>query len=94
MSIGDALRNYVGIDSALGPNLPVPSLENLPASLRCVLHESYMEQVSERFSKASHEGDYGVAVTSGLTLLALYLLIYPKNYPQIGRSRLLWGLVL
>jgi len=45
-----------------------------------------MEQLSDRFGKASHEGEYNIAIESGATLLALYLLVYPKNYPQIGIS--------
>jgi hypothetical protein len=78
------LRNYIGINVVLGLELPAPSLD-LPAALQCVLHESYMEQLSEQFSKASHEGDYDISIRSGITLLALYLLIYPRNYPQIGK---------
>lgn len=82
--VSDALRNYVGINDGLRSELPEPSLAGLPSTLQCILHESYTEKISEEFSKASHEGDYATAVFSGLTLLALYLLIYPKNYPQIG----------
>lgn len=83
-SLGEELRNYVGIGDALGPDLPTPSLADLPTGLRCVLNELYTERISEQFSKASHEGNYSQAVLSGHTLLALYLLIYPRNYPQIG----------
>lgn len=43
-----------------------------------------MQNLSERFSKASHEGQYEVALESGLTLLSLYMIVYPENYPQIG----------
>ncbi len=85
-SVSEALRNYVGVSDGLGSDLPRPSLAGLPSTLQCILHESYMESVSEEFSKASHEGDYSTALVSGFTLLALYLLIYPKNYPQIGES--------
>jgi len=83
-----ALRQYVGIDKTLilTPSLPMPSLADLPRELHCILHESYMEQLSDRFGKASHEGKYNIAIESGATLLALYLLVYPKNYPQIGIS--------
>lgn len=82
------LRQYVGIDKTLtlASSLPTPSLADLPYELHCILHESYMEQLSDRFGKASHEGEYNTAIESGATLLALYLLIYPKNYPQIGIS--------
>ena len=44
----------------------------------------FRSTLSETFSKSSHEGDYTQAADSGITLLALYLLIYPRNYPQIG----------
>lgn len=83
-AVNDALCNYVGIYGVLGAELPKPSLAHLPAALHCVLHEPYMEQLSEQFSKAAHEGEYNTAIRSGNTLLALYLLIYPRNYPQIG----------
>ncbi|XP_006462489.1 hypothetical protein AGABI2DRAFT_223832 [Agaricus bisporus var. bisporus H97] len=83
-SLGDELREYVGVSDVLGAELPTPSLSDLPLGLRCALHESYMEQLSEQFSKASHEGDYNTAFGCGRILLALYLLIYPTNYPQIG----------
>ncbi|KAF5315168.1 hypothetical protein D9619_007076 [Psilocybe cf. subviscida] len=78
------LREHV----ALGLNdrstlMPTP-MDSLPSTLRCLLHESYMQSLSERFSKASHEGQYEVALESGLTLLSLYMIVYPENYPQIG----------
>lgn len=84
LSLGDSLCEYIGVSDVLGVNLPTPPLSDLPPELKCVLNESYMEQLSERFSKASHERDYNTATISGRTLLALYLLIYPTNYPQIG----------
>ncbi|KXN81759.1 N-lysine methyltransferase SMYD2-B [Leucoagaricus sp. SymC.cos] len=83
-AINSALRTYVGLGNVLGAELPMPSLADVPTALRCVLHETYMEQLSEQFSKTAHEGEYGTAVESGLTLLALYLLLYPRNYPQVG----------
>ncbi|KAF5360478.1 hypothetical protein D9756_005029 [Leucocoprinus leucothites] len=84
VTIGEALRHYAGMEKTLGQALPAPSLVNLPVTLRCALHESYMEQLSGQFSKAAHEGQYSIAIESGATLLVLYLLIYPRNYPQIG----------
>jgi SET and MYND domain-containing protein len=62
-----------------------PQLEKLPVGLSCVLREDYISGLSEEFSKASHEGDYAVALNAGLTLLALYVVVYPPNYPQIGK---------
>ncbi|KAJ3531387.1 hypothetical protein NMY22_g8174 [Coprinellus aureogranulatus] len=83
--IGLKLREFVGVEDFLkSGKLQAKSLDELPKSLRSVLNESYMSELSEAFSKASHEGDYKTAADSGVTLLALYLLVYPRNYPQIG----------
>ena len=79
------LRAFVGISPGL-ESLPQIQWDNIPPSLHCVLREEYMSQVSESFSKASHEGQYVAAIDSGLTLLALYDLAYPQNYPQIGET--------
>jgi len=58
--------------------------EPIPRKLLCVFHESYLANLSETFSKASHGGAHDLALDVGVTLLALYVLIYPPNYPQIG----------
>ncbi|CAK5284187.1 unnamed protein product [Mycena citricolor] len=58
--------------------------ETLPPELLAVLNESFVAQLAETFRNASHDGSYQTAFTSGETLLALYRLIYPENYPQIG----------
>jgi len=63
-----ALRNY----------------DDIPGGLHRVFHKSTIPQLSESFSKASHEGSFAEALDVGHTLLAVYLLIYPPNYPQIG----------
>ncbi|KAJ7095858.1 hypothetical protein B0H15DRAFT_75602 [Mycena belliarum] len=55
-----------------------------PSDLRPVFHESFIAHVAEKFRNASHDGLYSTALNSGLILLALYRLIYPPNYPQIG----------
>ena len=60
------------------------AFERLPSTLHQVLHESYLPALSEAFSKTAHEGPYGDAVDTGLTLLAFYVAVYPSNYPQIG----------
>ena len=62
---------------------------NLPADLHTLLDEKYLPQLSEAFSKASHEGQYATALRSGRTLLAYYAVTYSLNYPQIGMSRTL-----
>ncbi|KAF5385694.1 hypothetical protein D9757_005523 [Collybiopsis confluens] len=55
-----------------------------PKDLACVLHESFITSLSDIFSQASHDGPHAIAVEASETLLALYQLIYPPNYPQIG----------
>ncbi|KAI6014668.1 hypothetical protein EDC04DRAFT_2578659 [Pisolithus marmoratus] len=72
--------------SDLSITLPstLSSLTALPPSLHGALHESVLTMLTDRFSTASHEGPSDVAWESGLAVLALYVLIYPPNYPQIG----------
>ena len=78
------LRQFAGIHPGI-TSLPNTQVEKLPVDLGCVLREDYISSLSEEFSRASHEGDYAVAFNAGLTLLALYVVIYPPNYPQIGK---------
>ena len=56
----------------------------LPKELLAVLHENFLPSLSSKFSNSAHDGPFEVAFHSGLSLLALYLIMYPKNYPQIG----------
>lgn len=74
-------------------NLPQAILDfnSFPRELLPLLHESYLEALSEEFSTASHEGDYKVARNTGISLLAFYALVYPPNYPQFGEIQLLIG---
>lgn len=60
------------------------TLPDLPENLHPVLRESYLLRLTDAFSRSSHEGSYHIALDVGLTVLAVYLLIYPENYPQIG----------
>ncbi|KAF9556751.1 hypothetical protein CPC08DRAFT_710983 [Agrocybe pediades] len=83
-SLEEQLTSFANISSISGLKLPNPSIEKTPSVLHCLLRESYMTKLSETFSEASHEQKYDVALKSGLTLLSLYLLVYPENYPQIG----------
>lgn len=61
-------------------------LQAFPRDLYPALNEKFMGTLSEAFSKASHAGDFDTAKNTGIELLALYLLVYPSNYPQIGES--------
>ncbi|KII89120.1 hypothetical protein PLICRDRAFT_139371 [Plicaturopsis crispa FD-325 SS-3] len=58
--------------------------DTIPSKLYPFFTESYLTDLSASFSDASHDGVYSQALDAGITLLAVYLLIYPKNYPQIG----------
>ncbi|KAF9267383.1 SET domain-containing protein [Marasmius fiardii PR-910] len=81
--ISKELQDFIAVHRAHLP-LFTGDLGAFPSSLYCVLHESYLAALSERFSTAAHDGSYDAALESGTTLTALYRLIYPPNYPQIG----------
>ena len=84
-SLGRQLRDFVGIDfQHASPSLPIRHIESTPPALYPILHEEYLTQLSSTFSASSHQGQYDLAIDSGITLLSLYVLIYPSNYPQIG----------
>ncbi|KAJ3715327.1 SET domain-containing protein [Lentinula raphanica] len=77
------LREFVG---TMGPSpLFTGDDSRFPKDLACVLHESFISTLSEQFSAASHDGQYDVALDSSASLTALYQLLYPPNYPQIGK---------
>ncbi|KAI0661947.1 SET domain-containing protein [Cubamyces menziesii] len=75
-----------------GETVQVPTapglFEETPPQLRPVFHESYLPALAELFSRTSHEGPFSDAIEAGLTLLALYVLVYPPNYPQTGMHAL------
>jgi len=83
-TLGKQLRDFVGIDFQHGPSLPIRPIESTLPALYPVLHEEYLTRLSSTFSESSHQGQYDLAIDSGITLLSLYVLIYPSNYPQIG----------
>ncbi|KAJ3920459.1 hypothetical protein F5877DRAFT_37978 [Lentinula edodes] len=81
-AVCERLREFVG---AMGLSPFLTGDDSLfPIELACVLHESFISTLSEQFSAASHDGRYDVALESSSSLFALYQLIYPLNYPQIG----------
>ncbi|TDL22238.1 SET domain-containing protein [Rickenella mellea] len=59
-------------------------LSSLPKSLHHMLHELCLPHLSATFSDHSHDGPYTTALHVGRSLLALYCVVYPPNYPQIG----------
>ena len=77
-ALGDVERESVRVPTTSG------AFERLPHAIYPALHETYLPALSEAFSRTAHEGPYGDAVDTGLTLLALYVTVYPPNYPQIG----------
>ncbi|CAA7261581.1 unnamed protein product [Cyclocybe aegerita] len=83
-TLAKQLCEFVGIGSEVGSILPSKPMDGTPPPLRCVFREEYMTRLSDSCSKSAHEGQYPLALESGLTLLALYILVYPQNYPQIG----------
>jgi hypothetical protein len=86
--IGQLLRKHVfrsGVQVDAFTRGNSLTLETLPANLSPIQQETFLASLSEVFSKASHEGPYDIALETGLNLLALYVIIYPRNYPQIGR---------
>lgn len=86
-----ALRAFALGADAQSMQVPTAAgtFESMPAILHPVFHETYLPALSEVFSKTSHEGPYVDAVEAGLTLLALYVVVYPPQYPQIGERSLL-----
>lgn len=90
----EMIREFVGVNNLNHSGLPSRPQKALPRPLLCIFHEAYLSNLSETFSKASHEGQYDLALDSGLTLLALYIMIYPVNYPQIGEWKRSASLIL
>lgn len=81
--IGDQLSRHVFPGSEL--ILPSqPLFFSLPTELHVVLHEDFLPTLSETFVDAAHDGNYETAVRSGFILFALYVVLYPPGFPQIG----------
>ncbi|KAG8906207.1 hypothetical protein FRC01_008091 [Tulasnella sp. 417] len=69
-----------------------------PALLPFVYQDDYLPTVSSRFSDIAHSANPKLdpALCTGLTLLAMYFLIYPRHHPLIGLhclelSKVLWN---
>ena len=56
----------------------------LPGDLQRLMDDSILSVLTRRFSIASDEGIFEVAMGTGKTIFAIYLCIYPPYYPQIG----------
>ncbi|KAI0086472.1 hypothetical protein BDY19DRAFT_345051 [Irpex rosettiformis] len=79
---------YPSQDSKMEQGDTIGTRRSLPDRLYPVLHADYLPGLAEEFSRASHEGEYDRALASGRTLLALYFVLYPPYYPQIGMHAL------
>jgi len=56
----------------------------LPEDLQPLMDDSILSVLMQKFSLVSDEGPLDVAMTTGKTILAIYLCIYPPYFPQIG----------
>lgn len=56
----------------------------LPRDLQPLMDDSILSVLTKRFSLAPDEHLFGLAMTTGKTVLAIYLCIYPPHFPQIG----------
>lgn len=56
----------------------------IPRELEPLLDVSVLSNLMERFSLVSDEGPFEVAMSTGKTVFAIHLCIYPPYYPQIG----------
>ena len=81
--MGDLLVKLVFPDTELKWP-PRPVMFDLPPELYIVLSEDFLPSLSKKFTDAAHDGPLTVALRGGLLLLALYLVIYPPRFPQIG----------
>jgi hypothetical protein len=56
----------------------------LPKDLQPLMDDSVLSVLTKRFSLAPDENLFELAMTTGKTVLAIYLCIYPPHFPQIG----------
>ncbi|KAI0315809.1 SET domain-containing protein [Amylostereum chailletii] len=84
------LISFTGCNIAQPPPNPVhlQDFSKVPDALLPFLHPSVLPDLSEVFSRTSHDGSLDIALDVGQTLLAIYFLIYPPNYPQTGMHAL------
>ena len=61
-------------------------LLSLPLELRVILHEDFLPTLSKSFKDAAHDGPFEKAIWKGLTLLAVYMVVYPAYFPQTGAN--------
>ena len=57
----------------------------MPEEFYPFLSDSCLPDLSEQFSRSSHEGEFDNAILAGQRLLAFYRMVYTRNFPQIGK---------
>jgi hypothetical protein len=90
----ELLFRFTGCDISQPPVVhDIPrDFATIPPSLLPYLHPDSLPAIAEMFSEASHAGFASRALELGRRLLAIYLLIYPPNYPQIGEIYYIYGI--
>ncbi|KAI5824841.1 SET domain-containing protein [Schizophyllum commune Tattone D] len=79
------LRELSGVDEGSITRLRTSIVQDtIPSHLHPAFKEAFISSLSKKFTDAAHDGPYDVAQKAGAALLALYLMIYPDNYPQVG----------
>lgn len=56
----------------------------LPKDFQPLMADPVLSVLTTKFGFASDEGPFEVAMTTGRTIFAIYLCIYPPYFPQIG----------
>lgn len=56
----------------------------LPKDFQPLMDDPVLSVLTMKFSIASDEGPFEIAMTTGRTIFAIYLCIYPPYFPQIG----------
>ncbi|KAK7690039.1 hypothetical protein QCA50_006684 [Cerrena zonata] len=81
----DRLRAFV---DSMGDSQDNPLVFAISEELYPFLNDTCLPDLSEQFTRSSHEGEFDIAILTGKRLLALYRMIYPRNFPQIGMHAL------
>ncbi|KAF8645195.1 hypothetical protein AX16_008022 [Volvariella volvacea WC 439] len=84
LALARNLREFANVDPFENLSLWCRLPSSIPPRLQPAFHEEFLTYLSDTFSEASHEGDYQLALKSGLSIFAFYSMVYPPNYPQIG----------
>lgn len=85
-SLEAALRQFA-FEEGITADFQLPEEQlcvKLPEELQPLMDDSVLSVLAKRFSIASDEGPFEMAMNTGETVLAIYLCIYPAYYPQIG----------